>query len=157
MKYIFDTSAIIVLIEICDLKSQLMTFSSKNELYVPQRVREEYLRGSCIAEAIFGRLFKVVNVDLKEELLPYFHYDPTCGEIWVISHACNHQDFCCVIDEEFGRRICRLFNVNIMGAIGVIKEMRRQGFLSENDIVSIKRTLTNSRFYLSKRLLDELE
>lgn len=157
MKYIFDTSAIIVLIEICGLKSQLMVFSTKNELCVPQKVREEYLRGSYVDETIFEGLFKVVNADLREELLPYFNYDPDNGEIWVISHACNNQGFCCVIDEEFGRRICSLFNVNTTGAIGVIKEMRRQGFLSENDVVIIKRTLKKSRFYLSKRLLDGLE
>lgn len=157
MKYVFDTSAIIVLLEICGLRDQLMLFSLNNELYVPATVKEEYLRGAYVNEATFERLFKVVNVDLKKDLLPYFNYDSSCGEIWVISHACNHQGFCCVIDEEFGRGICKLFNVNITGAIGIIKEMRRQGVLSEDDTTFIKRAIKDSRFYLSKKLLDELE
>lgn len=157
MKYIFDTSAIIVLLEICGLGNQLLRFSSENELNVPSKVAEEYLRGaSNIDKSTFEKIFSVVSVDLEQELLPYFNFDSSSGEIWVISHACKHQDCCCVIDEEFGRSICELFKVRLTGAIGIIKEMKKQAFLSNKDLALVKRKIKSSQFYLSKKLSDEL-
>jgi len=42
MEYVFDTSAVIVLLEICGLENQLRAFSTKNPLYMPKRVKEEF-------------------------------------------------------------------------------------------------------------------
>ena len=157
MRYIFDTSAIIVLLEICDLEDQLKRFSVENELHVPPRVAEEFLEGCSIDPSVFTAPFKVVNVDLEQELLPYFNFDSSSGEIWVISHVFKHQDYCCVIDEEFGRRICRFFGFKLTGSIGIIDELRKQGFLADDDLEQTRNKIRKSRFYLSKELLKKLD
>jgi len=157
MKYIFDTSSIIVLLEVCGLESQLKSFSSKNQLYMPHRVREEYLRGAKVCTATSLSLFSIITVDLSDELLPYFHFDSSSGEIWVISHVITHQDYCCVIDEEFGRNICKLFQLKLIGAIGIIQRLKEKGFLSNEDLEKIRKKIRNSHFYLSQKLLKKLD
>jgi len=49
--------------------------------------------------------------------------------IWVISHAWKNPDCYCVIDEEFGRKICNLFGVKLTGAIGILLKMEETGII----------------------------
>ena len=159
MDYIFDTSSAILLFEKCDLRDQLLKFSEVNKLYVPTRVFEEYLEGNVKPSDIadFKKVFSVINPTLEEVLLPYFNFDSSFGEIWVISHTLRNQECCCVIDEEFGRNIATLFERKLTGAIGIIKELKSQNFLSDDDLRQIKVKIRKSRFYLSKKLLKELD
>jgi len=159
MDYIFDASSVILLFEKCNLRNQLLKFSKFNKLCVPTRVKEEYLIGenvnpSDIAE--FEKVFSTINPTLEKVLLPYFHFDDRDGAIWVISHALRNPECCCAIDEEFGRRICALFEIKLTGAIGIIREMTIQNLLSDDDLRQIKVKIRNSGFYLSKKLLKEL-
>lgn len=158
-KYVFDTSSIIVLIETCRLGHVLLKFSEKASLCVPPRVREEFLNGGPSEQDVvtFQRIFSAVPVKLAENLLPYFNFDSTPGEIWVISYALRNPDCCCVIDEEFGRSICNFLKVKFTGAIGIIVELKKVELLSDKDLGMLKNLLRNSDFYLSKELLDELE
>jgi len=157
MNYIFDTSAIIVLIEICSLKDVLLKFSRENHLYVPSQVKKEFLEGSLSPrdESIFVEIFSIIPVELEEKLLPYFNFDSSDGAIWVISHGHNDLNCCCVIDEEFGRKISKLFNVKITGAIGIIIKMKEMGFLSNKDLQKIKERIRKSKFYYTEKLLGE--
>lgn len=159
MEYIFDTSSIILLFERCGLKNQLLQFSQTNKLRVPIRVIEEYVKGENVTASgmtDFKKVFSVVNPTLEEVLLPYFNFDSSVGEIWVISYALRNPECCCVIDEEFGRNVATLFETKLTGAIGIINELRRQKILSDNDLHQIRVNVRKSGFYLSKKLLKEL-
>lgn len=159
MDYIFDTSSVILLVEKCGLTNQLLKFSQTNKLYVPNRVMEEYTEGKKVSSSDitnFKRVFSVINPALEEALLPYFNFDESSGEIWVISHALRNPECCCVIDEEFGRNITTLFERKLTGAIGIIKELKRQNLLSDDDLRQIRVRVRRSGFYLSKRLVKEL-
>jgi len=160
MEYIFDTSSIILLFERCGLKNQLLQFSQTNKLRVPIRVIEEYAKGENVTASSmtdFQKVFSVVNPTLEEVLLPYFNFDSSVGEIWVISYALRNPESCCVIDEDFGRNVATLFETRLTGAIGIIKGLKNQNLLSDNDLRQIRGRVRKSRFYLSKRLLKELD
>ncbi|MCJ7634772.1 hypothetical protein MUP77_20570 [Candidatus Bathyarchaeota archaeon] len=158
-EYIFDTSALIILVEKCELTNALLKFAEERELYVPLRVKNEFFAGKNVKhhDPVFQDCFTSLDVPLAEELLPYFNFDPTSGEIWVISYALKNPSCSCVIDEEFGRSICRLFSINLTGAIGIISEMKKGGILSSSDLRCIREKIRNTRFYLSKNLCDELD
>jgi len=158
MNYIFDTSAIIMLIEISRLKNELIEFSQENTLLVPCRVKDEFLNGSVslLDASIFEEIFSVISVELEERLLPYFNFDSSDGAIWVMSYACKNSDCCCVIDEEFGRKICELFDLQFTGAIGIIRKMRKIGLLSDQKLLEIKDRIRSSKFYYTEQLLTEL-
>jgi predicted nucleic acid-binding protein len=158
-KYVFDTSALIILVEKCELQNAFAKFALERDLFVPTRVREEFLAGNirdCHIRTI-ETCFIPVNITLADELLPYFNFDSTSGEIWVISYALKNPSSVCVIDEEFGRNICRLFSIDVCGSIGIIDEMKKIGILSKSDLLDIRNKMRNARFYLSKTLCDELD
>ena len=159
MDYIFDTSSAILLFEKCRLRKQLLKFSETNNLYVPARVAEEYIRGENVKPSDimeFQKVFSVINPTLEVVLLPYFNYDSTSGEIWVMSHALRNPECCCVIDEEFGRSIVTLFERKLTGAIGIIKELKEKKILSDDDLRRVRIDIRKSGFYLSEKLLREL-
>jgi len=160
MEYIFDCSPAILLFEKCNLRKQLRRFSENNKLYVPLRVLEEYKKGKSVKPSDvkeFQEIFSVTNPKLHNDLLPYFNFRDNYGEIWVISHSLAHSECCCVIDEEFGRAIATLFNRKLTGAVGIIGEMKKQGFLSQNDLSHLIEDVKKSGFFISKKLLKVLE
>ena len=158
MGYVFDTSSVILLFEKCDLRKQLLKFSKANKLCIPTRVKEEYLEGDLKPSDVadFEKVFFVINPTLEEVLLPYFNFDDSSGEIWVISHALRNPECCCVIDEEFGRNIAILFETKLTGAVGIIKELKSQNLLSDDELRQVRADVRKSGFYLSKKLLKEL-
>ena len=160
-KYVFDTSPSIVLLEKCQLYSQLKAFSKEFTVTAPTRVMEEYRLGDRDSPkpnvGTFLDVFNPIEVTLDEELLPYFYYDSACGEIWVVSLARQHPEFTCVIDEMFARNICNLLKVKIIGTIGIVKEMKDNGFLCQQDLRLIRDRIKNTRFYLSKPLVRQLD
>ena len=105
----------------------------------------------------FERLFESVDVNVESILLPYFHYESTSGEINVISYVMQSKvSRCCVIDEEFGRKICELFDIPLTGSVGVMLEMRRSGLLTSRDMTDLRRRIRGSNFYFSNQLLNQL-
>jgi predicted nucleic acid-binding protein len=156
MDYVFDTSAIIVLLEICGLEKQLQAFSSKNSLYIPNKVKEEFLDGCKIDKTIIN-VFSVINPNLNKVLLSYFVQSTNSGEFWAISHSCQNGNCICVIDDGFGRNLCKFLGIKFTGSIGVINEMKKQGFLSREDLLGIREKVRRSNFYLSKELLVKLD
>ncbi len=160
-KYIFDTSPLIVLLEKCDLRAQLLYFAKNNTLVAPNRVIEEYSVGDGENPkpdiSTFKEIFSQIDVSLDNELLPYFNYDSSSGEIWVISYARQHPDFTCVIDEIFGRNICGLMNVKVTGTIGIIREMKDCCLLNFDELKAIRNKIKKCRFYLSKEMLKQLD
>jgi predicted nucleic acid-binding protein len=127
----------------------------------PNRVMEEYSIGDRDNPKPnvdnFREVFRPIDVTLDHELLPYFYYESTSGEIWVVSYARQHPDFTCVIDETFARNICNLLKVKVTGTIGIIGEMKDNGFLDQQDLKNIRIAIKNCRFYLSKELLHQLD
>jgi len=120
---------------------------------------EEYVKGENVkpSDVIeLKKVFSVIKPTLQSVLLPYFNYDSSSGEIWVISYTLKNSECCCVIDEEFGRTIATLFETKLTGAIGIIKELRKQNLLSDDDLRQIRVNVRESGFYLSKKLLKEL-
>jgi predicted nucleic acid-binding protein len=107
--------------------------------------------------SVFREVFSSIRPELDNELLPFFNYDASSGEIWVISCARLHPEYCCVIDEAFDRNICNLVNVKLIGTIGIISEMKLCGILDIEDLKSIRNTIKTCRFYLSKELLQKLD
>jgi predicted nucleic acid-binding protein len=158
-EYVFDTSTLIILVEKCELSDAFNRFAQERKLYVPTRVVEEFLIGSSFDDhsTTLQDCFIPLDVTLADELLPYFNFKSTSGEIWVISYALRNPSCFCVIDEEFGRNICKLFSINVTGAIGIMDEMKKDGILSSSDLHCIRDKIRNARFYLSKYLSDELD
>ena len=156
MRYVFDTSAVILLLEICGLEKELRAFSIKNPLYIPKKVKEEFLDGCKIKRDAIN-VFSLCNSIADEDLLRYFSQDSSSGEFWTISYSCNNHNCTCVIDEGFGRDLCNFLGIKITGSVGIIAEMKRGGFLSREDLIEIRNKVRKSRFYLSKELLEELD
>lgn len=159
MNYIFDTSSIILLFEKCNIRPQLREFSEANKLYVPSRVFVEFKEGrnlELVDIKEFEEVFFIVNPNLNGDLLPYFNFEDSSGEIWVLSFALENPEYCCVIDEEFGRNIAALFSMNLTGAIGIIEEMKNSGLLSDKILLHIKDRVRQSGFYLSQKIVKEL-
>lgn len=120
---------------------------------------EEYLIGDNTEESktFFQKVFTPTKVDLAAELLPYFNFDSAPGEIWVISYALRNRQCSCVVDEDFARNICKLYELKVTGAIGLISHMKELGLLTANDLDQIRVKIRDSGFYLSKKLCDELD
>jgi predicted nucleic acid-binding protein len=106
---------------------------------------------------VFREVFHPAKVNLDNELLPYFNYDSSSGEIWVISYARHNPEFTCVIDEAFGRSICELFGLKVTGTVGIIKELKKFGLVNSNELNQIRLDIKKARFYLSKELLKQLD
>lgn len=125
------------------------------------RVFEEYCVGDrenpSPSPDAFREVFHPTDIKLDEELLPYFYYDSKCGEIWVVSYARQQPEFTCVIDEIFGRNVCALLDVKVTGTVGIIKEMKDYGCLSSEDLRNVRTAIKNSKFYLSRDLLRQLD
>jgi len=121
-------------------------------------VYDEYTTGHrrTIDARAVDRTFRKVGVTVNTELLPYFHFDASSGEISVISYAMQTQDACCVIDEQFGRTICEIFGVDCTGTVGIIKKMLADGALKRDSLRLIRERLRRSTFYLTDQLLNEL-
>lgn len=119
---------------------------------------DEYRTGqrTTIDISAVDRMFQKVGVTINEELLPYFHFDASSGEISVISYAIQIRDACCVIDEQFGRAICEIFAVDCTGTVGIIKKMVANGVLGRDSLRLIREKLKRSKFYLTAQLLNEL-
>lgn len=157
--YVFDTSTLIILVEKCGLTNAFLRFAEERDLYIPLRVMDEFFVGKNAEQyySVLQDCFTPLNVALAEELLPYFNFDSTSGEIWVISYAFKSPLCSCVIDEEFGRRVCKLFSINVTGAIGIIDEMKKSNILSLYDLQYIRDSIRSTHFYLSKSLYSELD
>jgi predicted nucleic acid-binding protein len=125
-----------------------MTECVYNEYQMGQRV--------TINVSAVDRTFQKVSVTVNKELLPYFHYDASSGEISVISYAMQTRDACCVIDEQFGRTICEIFGIDCTGTVGIIKKMVAEGALGRDSLGLIREKLRLSNFYLTDQLLNEL-
>lgn len=59
--------------------------------------------------------------------------------------------------EEFGRNIATHYEMQLTGTVGIIEEMRKQKILSDDDLRQIRVDVRKSGFYLSKKLLKELD
>jgi predicted nucleic acid-binding protein len=150
-----------MLLEKCQLFSQLKAFSKIYKVLAPSRVMEEYAVGdrdnSKPDIELFKQVFNPIDVKADDDLLPYFFNDSSSGEFWVISYARQHPEFTCVIDETFGRSICETLGVKVTGTIGIIKEMKSKRLLTQEDLKCIRTAIKKSRFYLSAKLLRELD
>jgi predicted nucleic acid-binding protein len=107
--------------------------------------------------SIFKEVFSPIKTEVDKELLPFFNYDVSSGEIWVISYARQNPDFACVIDEAFGRNICDLFGVKVIGTIGIVRKMKDSKILVLDELKTIRDRIRKCRFYLSKELLRQLD
>jgi predicted nucleic acid-binding protein len=160
-KYVFDCSPSIMLLEKCHLKTHLLELGKLYTIFSPERVMEEYAVGDGQNPqpdtAVFKEVFSPAKVELDNELLPFFNYDSSSGEIWVMSYAKNHPEFTCVIDETFARNICNLLGIKVTGTIGIIKELKKFHLLIPDELKQIRVDIKNSHFYLSKQLLLQLD
>jgi predicted nucleic acid-binding protein len=159
MKYVFDTSAVIYLLEKWGLLEKLLLFTSENDLCIPPRVREEFVSGDLGASDVknLDRVFSVVQVKLDADLLPYFNYDASDGAVWVMSYTRQNPGDCCVIDEEFARDLCQFLRVRFTGCIGILKEMHESSIISSRELLQVKERIRKSSFYCTGRLLKELD
>ena len=119
---------------------------------------DEYRKGqrATIDASAIDRTFRKVAVIVNKELLPYFHFDSSSGELSVISFAMQTSDACCVIDEQFGRTICEIFGIDCTGTVGIIRKMVANGALERDSLRLIREKLRHSNFYLTDQLLSEL-
>ncbi len=150
-----------MLLEKCQLYAQLKSFSKIYTVLAPTRVMEEYSVGDRENPKpdieLFKQVFNPIAVKADADLLPYFFNESTSGEFWVISYARQNPEFTCVIDEMFGRSICENLGLKVTGTIGIIKELKSGGLLTSDDLKVIRIAIKNSRFYLSRKLLNELD
>ncbi len=158
-EYILDTSVIIILFEKCHLREELLKLSEKHTLYVPPKVEEEYFRGRNARSGLsdFQKIFKRINPPLENELLPYFNFESGYGEVWVISHAIRNPNCFCVIDEQLGRNVCEIFNLKLIGTIGLIDLMKGMNFFSAKKLLEIRETVRTCGFWLSEEVHRELD
>lgn len=157
LKYIFDTSAVILLLCDCDLYFPLLEFK-KNNLYIPRKVFEECLDKKRSEKEInkVKEIFTIVDVKQNKELLPYFHGEISDGEYWVISYALNNDSFCCVIDEKFGSRLCDHLKLKKIGSVGIIIKLFKLNLISKPCLSIIEKKIRKSTFYFTEELLKEL-
>jgi predicted nucleic acid-binding protein len=150
-----------MLLEKCQLCIQLKVFAKIYTILAPIRVMEEYSVGDGESPKpnieSFKQVFNPIEVKADDDLLPYFFNESTSGEFWVISYARQNPEYTCVIDESFARSICDTLGIKVTGTIGIIKEMKNKGLLTSDDLTSIKNSIKNSKFYLSTKLLRELD
>ncbi len=83
--------------------------------------------------------FKIIEVKSETNLLPYFNFDPTPGEYWVLSYCMANRDFYCVIDEEKSRNLAFHLRFNLIGTIGLLEILRDQGFYRNIDLQTQKK------------------
>lgn len=150
-----------MLLEKCHLRLQLLELAELCTIFAPERVMEEYSVGDGPNPqpdvAVFKEVFSPIKVEIDNELLPFFNYDSSSGEIWVMSYARKHPEFTCVIDETFARNICNLLGINVTGTIGIVKELKKFHLLSADELRQIRVDIKNSHFYLSRELLRQLD
>ena len=150
-----------MLLEKCQLCTQLKAFSKFYTVLAPNRVMEEYSVGDGESPKpnieLFKQVFNPIDVKADDDLLPYFFNESASGEFWVISYARQHPEFTCVIDETFGRSICETLGVKVTGTIGIIRGMKNKGLLTVEDLKATRLAIMKSRFYLSAKLLRELD
>lgn len=119
-------------------------------------MREEYWAGQRRnSDSRIDNIFETGSIRLDERLLPYFHFKSTSGEISVISYGIVN-GATCVIDDEFARQICNLFNAPLTGSIGIVKRMRAERLLTRKEMQEIRERLRKSKFYMTQELLDQL-
>jgi predicted nucleic acid-binding protein len=158
-EYILDTSVLILLFEKCHLREELLKFSKTNALYVPSKVEAEYFRGNGTGEGTveFKQIFKSINPTLENDILPYFNFQDEFGEVWVISYAIKNPNCYCVIDEQLGRNVCDVFNLKLTGTVGIIDQMKKLNYFSNEKMMEIRQTIRTCGFYLSKEMCKELD
>ena len=160
MDYVFDTSAIVVLVETCGIASQLKQLGNSVALLTTQTVINEYSAGTRSTRniGIVSNIFSKVAVNSDPKLLPYFSYDASSGEFSVLTYVLQDPTCrCCVIDEEFGRTVAKTFELTLKGTVGIILMMKQMGLITRKEVRSIKRSIRASSFYLSESLLRELK
>jgi predicted nucleic acid-binding protein len=148
---------VVVLLETCSIDVALQSFGTRHELLITERVREEYEAGQrpLNKAGLLGSIFAIVSAQVNDSLLPYFHFDASSGEISVISYAMQN-NASCVIDEEFARQVCKLFEIPLTGSVGIIKRMHAERLLTRREMRIVRERLRKSKFYLSDELLNQL-
>lgn len=104
----------------------------------------------------FEKFFSSIRPELDNDLLPFFNYNASSGEICVISYARLHPEYYCVIDETFGRNICNLVNVKLIGTISIINEMKLRN-TGHRGLEIYPKHYKNLQIYLPKELLQKLD
>ena len=134
-------------------------FSKNNDLIVPERVKAEFLSDNPTFECIslLDSEFNTVEIEPDVSLLPYFNFDSTSGEFWVLSYGKNDPEAVCVIDEGKARTIAEFENIEKIGTIKLLEIMRDGESITRGELDDAKRTILNGDFRLSRTLREQLE
>ena len=138
---ISDTSCLIVLSKINKLSLLKELFQ---EVLITEEVKTEY--GGPLPNWIIICSVKDKNkqVDLEEKL--------DVGEASSIALAIEKENSTLIIDENKGRKIAQLLNLDIIGTIGIIVMANKRGIL--NDVIGTVLKLVNNGFRLSDKIID---
>jgi predicted nucleic acid-binding protein len=159
MRYVFDNSALSELLRKCGLIECMKLFSKENELLVPERVKEEFLRNDPPPESvsILEDEFRLIEVEPDDRILPYFHFDSTSGEFWVLSYGINDPEAICVIDEGKARTVAKHENITIIGTVKLLEILRDGDSITRSELDETKRIILAGDFRLSPALREQLD
>jgi len=82
------------------------------------------------------------------------------GEVSVISLGLEYESkkkrYICLLDDDYARNICKKFLIRTSGVLGLIMWEKRIGYIDSLECKIIHENLSQSSFYITKDLLDEL-
>ena len=127
-----------------------------SNIYVPREVVNEIIEGG---KSGFGiEHFKSCNFFTKEkqqvELIPHLKNSLDQGEASAIQLALTREIETVCIDEPAGRRIARLYNLDVTGSLGILLKAISQGY-----DISIREAINNMQnkgIYISENLADKV-
>lgn len=161
---IFDSSSIISIFREAKCPEVLINSANRGyKLIIPETVQNELKRNKETWTIFlkYKKIFEIRGVDknclnMLSIRYPYLHK----GEIGVICTSLEEKKdenkHICILDEEKARNLCKRGNITTTGLIGFLKWQKNIGDLNDADCKKIYKDLYNSRFRISKSILEEL-
>jgi len=136
--------------------SCLIALSNIGFLHILKDIYEEVIITSEVQDEFGGNLpdwIIVINVKDKEKQAE-IEKRLDRGEASSIALALETNNSILIIDELKGRKIAKLFDLEIIGTIGMLLIAHKKGLI--DDVLNIILKLVNNGFRLSDKMLDKL-
>ncbi len=162
---ITDSSTLIIFAKINELD---LLIDMYKEIYITEGIYKEVVeQGSTInapdanilKNFIDNKKIKILklnsNCDSLSKKLKEIYPSLGVGESEAISLSLQEKNEIILIDETFGRKIAKLYNLKPIGSLRVLIEAYRKKVLDENNVEVIINKMLMNNFYLSVEVLNE--
>lgn len=150
MKFVFDTSPIILLSKV-DLLVQADSLCS--EIAIPKSVLIE-LGQKSNDERLTKFVSKVRTLEIGDTASAVIEWNLGAGESAVLSYALSHPDCVCVVDDLAARNFALTYGLRVIGTAGIMVALKERGLITAvrpklDDLVS-------HGMYISQKLRTEI-